>query len=241
MVRRFWLWFALVAVALVGCDKEPALRIGLDLKPDAFSSLKERCGREAPQVQQQSLAFPDPGVTCDFGNQGNLGRINRVNTARAEQVVLLNLPADADLCEIEFAPSTQSMKYDDEILLTLNHVVVASSSDFSSLFQVVDGFVRYDWSRLVNTVQLKSLGPQSNYCAGRASGEGSCSIPKTETLGTMSLTLAPDLLKRMWIADKASRESGVKPFVSFITLGDNDTNDCRHDGFALDITLKYVR
>jgi len=202
-------------------------------------TLAAKCNNTTQLTYTQAISFPElpVGQTCNWGNGGNLSALNGFLRARDEQSQTLNIPNGALFCGISlsFNPSGQSMYYDDEIFLMFNDIIFAASQSYSNLLETRDGFMRYDWSRLVGKNYLSSY-PQ--YCVGQ-----NCTIPVTQTQGTMSMQITDEVARNLALAlgvgEGGEVGSGSFQF-KFATLGDNDSGDCRHSRFDFNVTVKYV-
>lgn len=194
-----------------------------------------KCDASLPRTTMQRVLFADPKKSCDWGILGNASIKDSEIRARREQTVSLALPADAIICDLNFAFSRQSMHYDDEILFTFNDQVLAASTDYSSYLPVDGDFVRYDWLKLLK--KPYSHNAFAPYCAGEKTGDGTCVIPQTETTGTISLSFSQRLIHQL-----SAKAIAAKRFdLMWVTTGDNDDTDCQHSDFAFDVTITYVK
>ncbi len=209
------------------------------------------------------IFFPAKTTTCEFEKNDNLSRKNEVLRARREESVELPLQGVTRLCNMKFDAAKQNMKFDDEILITLNQFVVASSQDYSvksknkndqlvypNGFSVDnDGLVTYKWLPPNGLQNLEYFnGKLSKYCLGldpkNADFEQLCSIPKTDTNGTMQLTLPQDAFLKLAVKaglvfDKQLQQL-PKARLGFVTTGDNNDSDCQHLDFQMSVTIDYV-
>ena len=98
-------------------------------------------GRLQQRVEQ--IVFPATR-DCEFNESADGDEFWEINDelngprkndrirAAIKQERSVNLPVGSTLCDIEFDFPTQSMKYDDEILLLLNNYVLFMSTDYST-------------------------------------------------------------------------------------------------------------
>ncbi len=71
-------------------------------------------------------------MSCEFEKNDNLSRKNEILRARREEFVDLPLQGMTRLCNMKFDAPQQVMRFDDEIMITLNNLVVAASQDYST-------------------------------------------------------------------------------------------------------------
>jgi len=209
------------------------------------------------------LLFPAKNTSCEYEKNDNLSRKNEVIRARREESIELPLQGMTRLCNMKFDAPKQNMKFDDEIFLTLNNLVVASSQDYSTKSKLkdnvqaypngltidADGLVSYKWLPPNGMQNLEYFnGKLDKYCVGldpkQADFAQLCQIPKTDTNGSMSLTLPqPAFLK---LAAKAGLEFDKKiqqlpkARLGFVTTGDNNDSDCQHLDFQMLLTVDYI-
>jgi hypothetical protein len=229
--------------------------------------LKIACADAAKNGSLKSKAiplfFPAKTSTCEFGKNDNLSRQNDVLRARREESVMLPFDGMTRLCNMKFDAPQQVMRFDDEIMITLNNLVVASSQDYSTKSRSIDDQLVYpnglsaDNDGLVSYKWLPPNGMQSleyfkgrlyKYCLGidpkQPDFNQLCQIPKTSTNGTMQLTLPQEAFLKL--AAKAGLmfdkqiQSVPKAQLGFITTGDNDDSDCQHLDFRLTVTIQYI-
>jgi len=211
----------------------------------------------------QPILFLAKTDTCEFEKNDNLSRVDEVIRARREEFVDLSLAGMSRLCNIKFDAPKQNMKFDDEIVLTLNQYVIASSQDYSVTsrdkkdvlvypngFMVDnDGLVSYKWLAPNGLRDQKYYNSKlSKYCIGldpkSATFDALCSIPKTDTNGSMQLSVPQDAFLKLaakagLVFDKQI-QTEPKARLGFITTGDNDDSDCRHLDFQMSVTIQYI-
>ncbi|HYX37618.1 MAG TPA: hypothetical protein VE954_31335 [Oligoflexus sp.] len=209
------------------------------------------------------LFFPAKTTTCEFEKNNNLSRKNEVLRARREEFVDLPLQGMTRLCNMKFDAPQQVMRFDDEIMITLNSLVVASSQDYSTrsknlndqlvyangLGVDANGLVSYKWLPPNGMQNLEYFnGKLYKYCLGldpkQADFDQLCQIPKTSTNGDMKLTLPQDAFLKLaakagLVLDKQIA-TPPKAQLGFITTGDNDDSDCQHLDFRMTVTIDYI-
>ncbi|MCX6129699.1 MAG: hypothetical protein NTX25_11645, partial [Proteobacteria bacterium] len=211
----------------------------------------------------QDIVFKANTETCEFGKNDNLSRKNEWLRARREEYVDLSLAGMSRLCNIKFDSPKQDMKYDDEILLTLNQFVIASSQDFSTksrdfrsqlvypdgLMPDSDGLLVYKWLRPNGLADQKYHNSKlRKYCLGLDPNaedfDKLCQIPKTDSKGSIQLNVPQDAflklaMKAGLVFDKQV-QTETKARIGFVTLGDNNDGDCRHLDFQMSVSIEYV-
>jgi hypothetical protein len=239
-------WLLLMAPVLWGCtestnfDPRSSFRI-----PQNSTEVADLCVRISEHKSlNQEVFFPKPTAQCEWGTNGNVSydpstqfaMYEDVITARREQPVTLNVPDSAIICSASFAFAEQSMLFDDEIFLTFNDAVLASSFDYSDRLATADGLVMWDWERMKLSHYVQSDG-EHPYCLGAANAAGACHIPKTQTTGAMSLAFSSELVHQL----SAKAVNMHRYEFRFITTGDNNANsDCSHLDFRMNVTLDYI-
>ncbi|MEZ4742012.1 MAG: hypothetical protein R3B45_06155 [Bdellovibrionota bacterium] len=222
-------------------------------EPVTEESLAKKCLGTEVKTYTQTITFSEPEKSCDWNQNGNLDIKQAVVTARYRQDQALSMPEGAVLCSMSMdslADGTdqgQYMYYDDEIFLTFNDYILAASQSNAKYFETTkDGFLIYDWKKLVGTTYSQTPDP---YCIGKAEGLGRCEIPKTETKGVMKVEFDDKIIQKIAVASGANQGDGSAPTsvdlnkfkFSFITTGDNDTKiDCKHSKFEFKVATKYV-
>lgn len=206
-----------------------------------------------------TVNFP-AAIECDFNEQGqtaqdlnaavNGPRIDGWFMARNESYFPINFPEQATLCDVKFNFPEQSMKYDDEIFLTMNKNILIASQNYSTQVNAApfknNGLAVND----LGLMQWKWMGPNGlfnlpyekpgKYCLGLSPNDpeynNKCNIPATDTLGKMKL----DLPSNEAIKLNMSNNSDQIEF-GFITTGDNDNGDCEHSAYSFEVVMKYVQ
>jgi hypothetical protein len=151
--------------------------------------------------------------------------------ARVEQEERLALPPGAEICSLAFTFPSRPIRYDDNLLVTANDILLMSSPDYtSSLAEAEPGLFRYDWDA-IRGGSVTSY-PASPYCIG---GSDSCVVPATETIGAFRLKVDDERAQAI-----AARTPGTLTF-KLVTTGDNNPErDCAHSAITFDVTAAYV-
>lgn len=196
------------------------------------------------RTAQLTASFADPKKACDWDVNGNISMAEAVITARHEQRQVFHAANISDgkvaICNIKMAsPSNTQFYYDDNLFVTLNGYVLASTSNFTRHLESAGEFFRYDWSRLVGKPAQNSAAdsaPNNQYCAGASTGEASCEFPQTEVIGASKLQFSESVIQNiLGMTNSSQFELGV------ITTGDNDPAiDCQHVAIDLNLDVEYV-
>ena len=248
--RSIFVRLVLIAVPLVvvsGCsnkasftqDKTQTGSLGTtdlpgmnDPNTQAVAATCEEAARKGTmKSQSQPLHFPDPGQTCDWDKDGNLGKRDLWHQARIEQRLTVTLPTGSTLCHVAFDFPSQQFRFDDHFWFLFNDVIMASSLRYDDRFGVTNGLSLYNWSKLVGTNWDTSR--EGIWCLAGAS----CSWPKTDTDGRISMNFRTGTYYAVTARD---RSRNVHEF-SFVTVGDNDATDCQHKPVDVNATLQYVQ
>ncbi len=182
---------------------------------------------------------------CAFGQDGNLSTGPETQRARYEQRRLLELPAGAELCDLELELVANNFRYDDMFYFALNGHVVSSNNKSAMVdlrrypLKLTDGksvsAPRYDWSGLVDKRFSNDGGESNNFCLGEQEGLSNCQWPRTEQTGSFRLSFAPEILIHL-----GAKSSGSQHELMFAVTGDDDPNvDCAHSGFNLNVSATY--
>jgi len=218
-----------------GQDSDNAL--SSELGEAQLGSIQRICDQARDQSQRASFAieFPKPASTCAWNQNGNLGPRDRHFQARTEQVVEIQLPSQAVICDAEFSFQPQNFYYDDEFIFSINKSILASSYDFSNLFGSAAGQPRYDWTRLVG-IPWAQVQP-APFCAGADQGLSSCQFPVTSTNGQIMLQYHSSVIQSAFARPLAPGRHQVM----WTSLGDNDINiDCLHEPISAQLTVSYI-
>jgi hypothetical protein len=244
------------SVLTAGASKETGTGAGVPASITP-AELAMKCTTTETIQYQQVITFAQPEDTCAWGTDavpinGNLGKKDQRVSARYQQDVLLKIPDNALLCSVnlDFIPEGaggQQMYYDDEIFMTFNDVILAASQSYDTAFTKKDGFMVYDWEKLVGKKYGHNLFEP--YCAGADSGQGECFIPETETNGVMKVNFSDAVVQGIAVSTGIKVADSAKPLdlnktsfkFSFVTIGDNDAPaDCKHSKFEFQVAAKYV-
>lgn len=219
-------------------EKAPAAATSADqtATDSSSDSVAKRC--EDPNQTRtvtQKIIFPDPGIVCDWGKDDNLTPAQLWVKARREQYVPLELDAQSTICRIEFDFPDQDMYFDDEIFLLYNNFVLTASIDYSNYFQKVDELSVYDWPAIRD--KKYNADARNPYCLGAQSGKGSCTMPYTETHGSMKLSFDGSLFQKI---ESYSPVAMAQRQFGFVTIGDNDSRDCRHSDLQYTVHVTVI-
>ncbi|MGZ6398916.1 MAG: hypothetical protein ACXWRZ_14650 [Bdellovibrio sp.] len=186
----------------------------------------------------QEITFEDPKQVCDWGINGNADILDGQVRARREQSQSVSIPEGATICNIKMDNvDQQNFYYDDNIILTINEYIIASTTDFSKYFQATDGYYKYDWSALLfkpaqNGAMDSTVDKQ--YCAGKSTGDSECLFPQTQTVGNIQLHIGEKVIQNI-----LGITSPNKLKIDMITTGDNDSTDCQHVPVQFNINVDY--
>ncbi len=190
--------------------------------------------------KQLQIIFDNQGKTCDWGNNGNLPLHNGYVRARTENIQTLDLPADAKVCQVKMTHKENlQFIYDDNILVTLNNVLMAATTDFEKHLVANNGLYKYDWSRLLDKpgqLSASDSAPSLQYCFGKSKGLSDCLFPPTETKGSIRLNFNERAIQE---ALAATTQNKIQ--IGVITMGDNDSTDCIHTPMTMLIDVDYYR
>ncbi|KYG66264.1 hypothetical protein AZI86_04180 [Bdellovibrio bacteriovorus] len=211
--------------------------------PPGVNNLINSCAdakaRGKIQVKTVQINFEDNVGECPFGSGDNLSAKNEYIRARVEQSQKVQVPAGATVCQVSMDNfEQQNFLYDDNIILTLNSYVLASTTNFSRHLQSSNGYYKYDWSRLVDKDAQNGAvdsSPANQYCAGKSQGLSSCLFPQTETVGRVELQFDEKVVQNILGMTSASDIT-----LHMITTGDNDSKtDCHHSPVRLMVQVEY--
>jgi len=240
-------FFLLIVLALSGCGNNPSFTqdtrqvgsLGTGEIPGqadpATQVVAAQCEAAAAANQLQSvnqtLVFQDPGRSCDWGRNGNLGKRDQWHQGRIEQDQSVALPTGSTLCHVAFDFPQQKFRFDDHFWFAINDVIMASSLNYDDRFGVTNGFSLFDWSKLVGTHWDKQR--EGVWCLGGAQ----CDWPDTEEDGPINMNFRVGTYYAVTARDR-TRTSHV---FKFVTVGDNDASDCQHRPVSMNVTLRYIR
>jgi hypothetical protein len=226
---------AITGIFLSGCNKiqmEEVDSLGVFGAPEPPETgfVRETCANATQKSLTKSFNFAKPSMTCEWEKNGNLARENDYFQARIEDEKSLQLEPGAVICDVQFSFAEQEFLYDDHFLLTFDNSVIASSYDFSNQLQSKHGLLQYDWSKIAGMYWDKDY--EGVVCAPT----GECSWPVTDTPGKINMNYSAELFKRLMAVDLGRTNHSLK----FVSIGDNDDDDCEHSNIDFDVTVKYV-
>jgi len=217
-------------------DNQPVMPLPTN-PTDSINEVVSYCKTMERNHQQANINFEDPGVTCDFGNNGNLEIRDGYFQGRIEQVQLLEeIPEGAIICDLSFEFSEQEMRYDDHFLLAFDGSLIASSYDFDSQLQSMEGLLQYDWSTISGMKWVTGSQYEGVFCPGQQEGLSACAWPKTDTMGTIALDYDPQLIQNIIGLNSQRAQHEFR----FVTIGDNDSRDCEHSNINFQVNIEYV-
>lgn len=192
-------------------------------------------------VIKKDVIFSNRGEKCAWEKDGNLSMKDREIRARIEKYQTLEIPAGATICDIKMEhKAVLDFRYDDNIIMTLNDYVLASTTTFSQHLIQTNGYYKYDWTRLVRKpgqVDASDSAPDKQYCAGKAEGLSSCLFPVTQKEGKIDLQVGERVIQNI-----LAMSTPYKLKLGVITTGDNDdSSDCQHTPIELDVDIEYYR
>jgi hypothetical protein len=183
-----------------------------------------------PQPATQLVEIPYLAPNCPFNQGDNLGLTQGVLAARVEQEVFFSFPEDHLICSIALSGASDDFYYDDHIILTLNDVVLISSTNVLELFETKNGLPIYSWQAIVGENAGGGGGPAC------LSGATVCQMPGTQQNGEVGLAFdeeTSDLL--------VQTGQGVDHKFTAIVTGDNDPAiDCHHNGLTISVDYTYL-
>ncbi len=212
---------------------------GLDQDCDGKDAVcADPCASPALESVSDTLSFGNPGG-CPWGSNGNLSPKDPYMRARVEQVQTLKLPQGARICRMEFEIPGQGIWYDDYLWVAFNDVLLMSSLNFSGLstLKKQGDLVFYSWEALKGAYTANLGTGPAPYCLGQDQGLGSCTLPGSETSGTIAFKLDPSIVKRL--GELAVIEGRYE--LKVVSTGDNDSTDCSHLPFTFQVKTYYVR
>ncbi|MBC7532377.1 MAG: hypothetical protein H7318_12430 [Oligoflexus sp.] len=197
----------------------------------AVDKLKAACMSGVKKTMKQSIHFPEV-QHCTWSANGNLGRLDAHVQAIEGQKATIELPLNAQLCELGIGSVATTIQYDDFMLLTLNNQVLLSSN--KDLLQGLQADQAQSFAWDFSKVRGKAINfDAAPYCLGDAS---LCKVPVTDVQGSFQFSIDPSSLGK--VAAASPNKKNLE-FALFAT-GDNDDRDCWHTAFTLDFTLNYV-
>lgn len=221
-------------------DTSGGVNVDLDGPEDEdIDVINKKCNNTVQQTANVTLTFPKPNQTCDFGNNGNLSRLNQYLRARIEQKQNLNLPANAVICDAQFEFPIQNFLYDDQFIVLFNKSIITASYDFEGIFEEKNfGLLEYDWAKIANNGAgtFWDTSKETVFCPQIAGSMAHCSFPDTDVAGTIELEYDSKYIRSIMSNGVPSNHS-----FSVISIGDNDDLDCEHSDLTFTVQVKYVK
>ncbi len=224
------------AMTLFGCNKVQMEEIDTSIgvfgapEPPDTGFVRDSCANATQKSLTKAYNFAKPTYTCEWEKNGNLARENEYFQARIEDEKFLELEPGAVICDVQLSFNEQEFLYDDHFLLTFNNSVIASSYNFSGQLESRHGLLEYNWSNIAGMYWDKEQ--EGVFCAPT----GECTWPDTDTAGHINMSYSSELFKRLMAVDLGRTKHALK----FVSIGDNDDEDCEHSDVKFNLTVKYV-
>jgi len=218
----------------VGCNAGPEAE-GIEAEPTQTVS------QATTITTTYQLSWPAQTVSnkCGFGDTaaGNQVATNSYASGRLEEAVNLSGLAGRRIVSLKLTSASTSFKYDDILLLNYNtHLLMASDKRAAAYSagaapdSVGTTPIAYAWASILN----KDISNERAQAAWCVAGTTTCSVPATETQGSLSISI-PDF-KAM--DELVYRDAPDMRTFRLVTIGDNDAVDCTHG--ALNLQLEVV-
>ncbi|MFK7873833.1 MAG: hypothetical protein AB8C84_11825 [Oligoflexales bacterium] len=190
-------------------------------------------GRTDTVKKVYRVAFP-ARKGCSYGEGENLSKKDLSIRAYASQKVTIDLPADQEVCRMDYVTRSDEFYHDDFVFLTMNeNILTMSQNRFQDKFISQDGLLKWDFSRFRDESQNLSgawFSQSQPWCI-----EGtSCEVPSTEETGLFSF--AGNLLANSKLTESLASSGSFD--VRMMTTGDNDSYDCQHTGLEFDLIVE---
>lgn len=226
---------SLIFVSFQNCNKiqlsDLAVGSSNDLGAPADTAVvMEACISHPVQKATKNYLFPKPAMTCEWEKDGNLQPRNDYLQARIEQEENLQLPPGAIICDVKFQFEKQQFLYDDHFLLSFNGAVIASSFNFETVLTRKSNLLRYNWAAIAGMYWDKKM--EGTHC----SMGSQCSWPITDTPGYIIMNFDPLMFQQLMAEDLTRNDHSLK----FVSIGDNDVNDCEHSDVSFTLEVDYV-
>lgn len=201
--------------------------------PVTETEAEQNCSNRSLKTANASVNFPKP-QSCKWNADGNLADRNGYVQARSEQRYDLPVPPNAVICDLSFNFPNQNMRYDDQIIMTFNDYVLASSYKGLTDLLPKDGDLRrYEWEALKGkSTDVVGYNP---YIVGQELGLASVQMPQTETNGQIKLAMD----KQIFYKFAAKKLPADAHRFGMVTTGDNDSSDCQHEPIQFSLSVKY--
>jgi hypothetical protein len=124
------------------------------VQPTTVDDVLDACTAGTKVTRTVKVEFAENTGTCAFGSAGNSSRLDGKVRARLEKYVNIALPENDLICDVRISSASQSLKFDDEIFLTFNDIILLSSYNYNNRFSVVSGAAetpayQYSWQKLI--------------------------------------------------------------------------------------------
>ena len=207
-------------------------------QPTTVDDVLDACTSGTKVTRTVKVEFAENTGTCAFGTAGNSSRLDGKVRARLEKYVNIALPENDLICDVRISSANQSLKFDDEIFLTFNNIILLSSYNYNNRFSVVSGAAetpayQYSWQKLIGGFNPGQQHADGGYCLGEGQLGSSCNIPVTQTVGNFALELGQRESAFLGLSAASSKQAKV----GFIVTGDNDSSDCKHSKISVDVHL----
>lgn len=199
---------------------------GIDITDGDGSGLRALCQSKVKKQLSKTLNFPKMEGCVFNTNDKNKERNRYIRAMEENPAEAIQIPENAVLCDLMIGSDTPQMQYDDTLTLTLEDQI---------LFSSVDNFDNLDRTKLnaydFDNFYDKVFDDQQPYCFGN-----DCTIPETDEWQDFSYKLPPKSAAQIASFLKGKTSLTFKA----ITTGDNDSVDCRHTAFDLNVTLNWI-
>ena len=238
--------FGFITLFFSNCDHKIKLddtTIGLNSDTDRLSiDLIKKCDEAKAlgklRLKKAEILFEDPSKQCEWGKNENLQTLNGFIQARVEQTSLIELQEDAHVCQIELTnQDLQNFRYDDNLILTINDYILASTTNLNQHLTSRNGYFKYEWFKLRGKDAQNASSDtrkEKQYCAGQSEGYSQCLFPQTEQLGSIDINIGDIVLQTI-----LGMTSPNKLKFSLVTTGDNDESDCQHVPLRFNLDILY--
>ncbi len=236
------LFLSVLSLLLASCGSDDEVRIEeviVEKITEAPADIEIRkevvtydCSDELEEVTL-NLTIPKSDKTCDWNEDGNLGKKNSYTRARKETPIYFVLPNYDTICGLEITSEKEQFKYDDHIYLTLNNSLLFTSYPKHVEPLMIEGsdIPQFDWELLKGT--HFGNGDRERFCLGSEKGS-ECVVPQTQQTGQMQLKIVDEIIQEV-VALNIDRDTHV---LNFIVSGDNDGSDCKHSEINLELKVK---
>lgn len=197
----------------------------------ASTTLAKECKGANVKSDSTTVNIPaNVGARCSWGSQDNVGQKGGRITARIERNFPIEISKSRKICSMSIDAGSQTMRYDDQLFLTLNkNVLLSSTTETKNLSDGTNGFKQFSWSPLID----KPSGESDKYCAPAVK----CSLPKTEQSGNFNFSIESYASSRLF-----SSLAGADLNIGLIVTGDDDLRkDCQlYTPLDLKINYTYI-